>query len=172
MIRNISCQITKNALIFMIFEEYVINKGCRFLIYSRGKGICGIKLFVNITSRSWFTPVICLQLIRFKLTSPTIKLLFFSRLILLRGFLIKLLLILKCCMLGCLYIVPNIKFGLLGIRNSMKTDSSSLGLCICKSSRTLYDNFCDMYIWAIHLLMIRLGFVQYYLETWNVYVSS
>ena len=41
---------------------------------------------------------------------------------------------------GCLYIAPNIKLGLLGI-SSMKTDSSSLGLCICKSSRTLHDNF-------------------------------
>ena len=49
-------------------------------------------------------------------------------------------------MLGCLYIVPNIKLGLLGIRSSMKTDSSLLGVCICKSSRNLYDNFCDIYM--------------------------
>ena len=64
-------------------------------------------------------------------------------------------------MIGCLYIVPNIKLGLLGIRSSMKTDSSSLGLCIYKSSRTLYDIFCDIYI-AIRLVLIRLEFVQYY----------
>ena len=47
-------------------------------------------------------------------------------------------------MLGCLCIVPNIKLGLLGIRGSMKTDFSSLWLCLCKSSCTLYGNFCDI----------------------------
>ena len=49
-------------------------------------------------------------------------------------------------MLGCLYIVPSINLGLLGIRSSMKTDSRSTWLCICKSSRTLYENFCDKYM--------------------------
>ena len=127
-----------------------------------GRVICGVKLFFNITSKNWFTSAIGLYLIRFKLKSPTIKLLLFSRLIFLSNFFIKSLLNLKCCMPGCLYIVSDIKLGLLGIRSSMKTDSSSLGLCICKSSRTLYDNFCDIYIWSINLLMIRLGFVHYY----------
>ena len=49
-------------------------------------------------------------------------------------------------MLGCLYILPNIKLGLLGVRSSMKTDSSSLWICICKFSCTLYDSFCDIYM--------------------------
>ena len=111
-----------------------------------GRVIYGRKLFVNITSRNWYTTVMCLYLIRFRLKSPTIKLLFFSRLILLSTFFIKLLLNLKCCMLQCLYFVPNIKVGLLGIRSSVKTDSSSLGLYICKFSHTLYDSFCDIYM--------------------------
>ena len=104
--------------------------------------ICGIKLFVNILSKNWFTPVICLYFIRFKLKLPTIELLLFSRLILLNSCFIKSLLNLKCCMLRCLYVVPNIELVFLGIRiSSIKTDSSSLGLCICKSSCTLYDLF-------------------------------
>ena len=37
-VRNISCQITRNTLMFVIVGEYVINEGCRYLIYSCGKG--------------------------------------------------------------------------------------------------------------------------------------
>ena len=36
--------------------------------------------------------------------------------------------------------------GLSRVRSSMKTDSSYLGLWICKCSRTLYDNFYDKYM--------------------------
>ena len=139
MVRNTSSQITRNTLMFMIVEEYVINEGCKFLIYScGGRLICRIKLFVNITSKNWSIPNICLYLTRFKLKSPIVKFLFFSRLILLCSFFIKLLLNLKFMqLLGCLYIVPNIKLGLLGKRSSMKTDSSSLRLCICQSFHTM-----------------------------------
>ena len=122
---------------------------------------CRVKLFVNIISKNWFTPVICLYLVRLKLKSPTSKLLLFSRLILLSSFFIKSLLSLKCCMLGCLYVVPNIKLDLLGIRSSMKTDSSSLGYASV-SLLVLCMIIFVIYVWAIHLLMIRLGFAQYY----------
>ena len=105
-----------------------------------------MKLLVHITSKNWFTPVFCLYLIRFKLKPPSIKLLLFPRRILSSNFSLKSLLNLRCCMLGYLDIVPNTKLGFLGIRSSMKTDSSSLGLCICKTSCTLYDNFCDIYV--------------------------
>ena len=120
--------------------------------------ICRIKLYVNTTSKNWFTLVICLYLIRFKLNSPTIKLLLSSRLILLSSFFLKLLLNWKCWMLGCLYIVPNIKLGLLGIRNLTKTYSSSLGLSLLVPCMIIFV----IYTWAIHLLIIRFGFFKYY----------
>ena len=91
---------------------------------------------LNKTFKNWCTPAICLYSIRFELKLPTTKLLSFWRLILLSSFFN-----LKCCMLGCLWIVPNIKFSLWRIRSSVKTDFSSLGLCIFKSSHILYGNF-------------------------------
>ena len=101
MVRNISCRIARSTLMFMIVEENVINEGCRLLNYFRGKGYLRNGI-ICMTSKNGFTPVICLYLIRFKFKSPTIKLLLFSRLILLSGFFIISLLNLKCCMLGCL----------------------------------------------------------------------
>ena len=50
MVRNISCQISRNTLMFMKVEEYIINEGCRFFIFV-GRVICGMKLFVNKTSK-------------------------------------------------------------------------------------------------------------------------
>ena len=48
----ISVNYTRNTLTFIMVEEYVINEGCRFLIYSREKGYSGMKLFVNKTSKN------------------------------------------------------------------------------------------------------------------------
>ena len=60
-----------------------------FLFIQVGKVICDMKLFANKDSKNGLSPAIYLYLIRYKLKSPTNKLLLFSGLILLRSFSIK-----------------------------------------------------------------------------------
>ena len=113
-----------------------------------GRVICWMK-FVNIITKSWFTPIIYLYLIRFKLKSPTIKLLLFSRLILLSIFFIKLLLNLKCCMIGCLCI------------RSGYASVSLLGLCMIIFVIYIYEwSTCWWFSWSLFNII-----------AWNVCVS-